>query len=191
MEQGPVGIQDTLIVVAVLEIGQHILVLDAAGEPIGQGPFQAVAYLNPAFPVVDGYQQQYAVVQVLVPNAPAPEYGQSVFFRGGIPQGRNGQHYDLGLGFLLEGGAIGVDGVSGAGGEYPGPVLHVDTGGGTGRNLGFCQSGQGREDQLAEEQQPEQYFFHGILLSGRVSGLRTSPGEPPGRFGRPGNRTGT
>ena len=73
-----IALQNTLAVITVLEVRNHILVLDASGKTVRQRAFQTIANFNARASVLDGDDNERTVILLLAANAPLAQNLQSV-----------------------------------------------------------------------------------------------------------------
>ena len=73
-----IALQNTLAVITVLEVRNHILVLDASGKTVRQRAFQTVAYFNARASVLNGDDNERTVILLLAANAPLAQNLQRV-----------------------------------------------------------------------------------------------------------------
>ena len=115
LQNGPqhrrVSLGNALVIVSLPKVRQHRLVLDAPGQPVRQGSLQAVAHLNPGAAVSDRYENQDAIVQFFVADAPLTQDSQCVLVGTFAAQITDGQDGNLRLSPLGQGLTVGIDGL--------------------------------------------------------------------------------
>ncbi len=135
VDDGEVAVVDAFVVVAALEVGKHVFVEDAPGLGVGDAAFEAVADFDAGGAVVDGDEDDDAVVFGFVADAPLPQDGEGVVGGGGAFEAFDDDGDDVGFCFAFELGAEEVDARFGVVAEDAGVVADEEAAGcGRGRD---------------------------------------------------------
>ena len=156
-----VALQNTFAVVTVLEVRNHILILDASGKTVRQRAFQTVAYFNARASVLNGDDNERTVILLLAADAPLAQHFQSVILNRLAVESVDCQYSQLCCCFFVQLGAQTEHLLLILCRDDTGVILYVNAAAGrrTRRNgrCGVCVSG---EEGLQQKQQADYKTFH-------------------------------